>query len=69
MMIEKIQVTAKSSIIENFDTSMRTPRMPSTAYVTGLTNMRGDSHGGRLVMGNKAPERKNIGKIRKLIIN
>ena len=69
MMIEKRQTTPKSKKMLNFDIFSITPRIPSTAYVTGLKKMNGESHDGKFVIGKSAPERKNIGKIRKLMIN
>jgi hypothetical protein len=65
----KRQTSAKSKRRGNREIPSKTPRMPSTAYVTGLTKMKGANHAGRLVIGNSAPERKNNGKIRKLMIN
>src|ERR1041384_5016735 len=36
-------------------------RMASTAYVSGSTFVSTESHPGKLVIGNTAPERKNSG--------
>lgn len=69
MMIANKHTITKSKAMLNWETPIMIPLTPSTEYVMGLTNMNGDNHEGKFVIGKSAPERKNSGNMRKLLIN
>ena len=66
---EKIIIIKKSNARWNCDVPNNMFLKASTEYVRGSINVKGASHAGNLLIGNKAPERKKIGNKRKLVIN
>ncbi|NYT01029.1 MAG: hypothetical protein GKB99_04830 [Methanocellales archaeon] len=56
--IEKMQSIRKSYTRLNLEKSIITLLTSSTAYVTGLANMKGANHDGKLFIGKSAPDKK-----------
>jgi len=53
-MIANKHTIAKSKAMLNCEKPSMIPLIPSTEYVIGLKNMKGDNHGGKFVIGKSA---------------
>lgn len=66
---ENMLTTAKSSAIWKVEIPKIIPLSPSTAYVAGSKSTNVFNQDGNVFIGKSAPERKNIGNMRKLPTN
>ncbi|MCX9027588.1 MAG: hypothetical protein OIN86_05355 [Candidatus Methanoperedens sp.] len=66
--LEKTDKTKRSKYREYWLSLIMIPRIASTPYVIGFNELRVCNHPGAFVRGNKAPLKKNVGIIIKLII-